>query len=130
MAVLLGVLAACCCEDEEERPHGGGRNEPVVMDDEPCCDTMRYLVEVSVACPEGWAVPDAGVELVVAAVPEQRLYGYADGNGIAYFDVDCPPDVTLVAYAIADGFAGNAADMGTTPDSTLVQIAVTLRPLR
>lgn len=123
LALLLAAGAGC-----EEYCGTCGDPGPVVIVEPAGVPIYRYGVEVVVSDPAGFAVPGADVELIVAAVPETRFYGYTDGYGRAWFDVDAPTDVTLVAYVSAPGYASDAGDIGTYAGAQILHIPVCLDP--
>ena len=126
--LLSGVLVAGClgltaCDDDCSTCH----EETVIVDDGPCCAVYYpYLVEVQVYSRHGIPIPYADVELIVAMVPETRLWGMSDGYGSAFFQIEAPPDVAVVAYAEAPGHGGNASDIGTHADTDYLLITVFL----
>jgi hypothetical protein len=127
IAAALTMIAASGCEDDYGGSCGDTPTAVIVEPDTyPAC---RYSVEVVVADPAGYAVAYADVELIVAAVPETRLFGYTDYNGRAWFEVDAAPGVTLVAYVSAPGFASDAGDVGTYAGAQVLHIPVCLYPV-
>jgi hypothetical protein len=124
-AVMLVVVVAGGCEEYCDTC---GDSEPVVIVEPDTYPAYRYSVEVVVADPAGFAVGYADVELIVAAVPEARLFGYTDFDGRAWFEVDTVPGVTLVAYVSAPGFVSDAGDIGTYAGAQVLHIPVCLYP--
>lgn len=124
VALALWGLALCGCE--EDYCGGCGDPPPAVVVVEPA---YPYRVEVYVADPAGFAVAYADVELIVATVPERRVSGFTGYDGVAWFEVDASPGVTLVAYASAPGFESNAGDIGTYAGAQVLHIGVCLFPL-
>jgi len=119
--VLLGLA---CCGCEEDYCDGCGEPPPeVVME-----AAYPYRVEVHVADPAGFAVAGADVELIVATAPEWRVFGRTAYDGAAWFEVDAPPGVALVAYVSAPGFESNAGDIGTYAGAQVLHIPVCLYP--
>ena len=125
-AVMLVVVVAGGCEE-----YGDSCDDPAlaVIVEPDTYPAYRYSVEVVVADPAGFAVAYADVELIVAAVPEARLFGYTDYDGRAWFEVDTAPGVTLVAYVSAPGFASDAGDVGTYAGAQVLHIPVCLYPV-
>lgn len=124
LAPLL-LLAGC----EEDWEPGRGADSPLGVLGEPNeGPAYRYLVEVSVTSLDGYYVSAATVELIVASVPEQRLVGFTDADGCAWFEVYTAPEVPLVAYVSAVGFMSNAGDVGTYAGAQVLHIPVCLRP--
>ena len=123
-ALLAMVLAAAPGCDED----GGtcGPYDPVVIVEEECGPCYPYAVEVVVSDPAGYAVAGADVELIVAAVPEVRMYGYTDLYGRAWFEATAAPGVMLVAYVSAPGYLGDAGDVGTYAGVQVLHIPVVL----
>jgi len=64
--------------------------------------------------------------VIVAAVPEVRLYGYTDLYGRAWFEATAAPGGTLVAYVSAPGYLGDAGDVGTYAGVQVLHIPVVL----
>ena len=124
-AVLLVVAVAGGCEE-----YGDSCDEPApaVIVEPEAYPAYRYSVEVVVADPAGFAVGYADVELIVAAMPEARLFGYTDFDGRAWFEVDTFPGVTLIAYVSAPGFVSDAGDIGTYAGAQVLHIPVCLHP--
>lgn len=73
----------------------------------------RHYVEVHVADHHGYSILGASVDLTVAMVPEQRIYGTTGSDGLARFYFDALADVVVMAYACAPGYECNASDIGT-----------------
>ena len=121
VTALLG-LALCGCE--EDYCDGCGDPPPPVVA-EPL---YPYRVEVLVSDPGGFAVEGADVELIVAVAPERSVYGRTGYDGTAWFEVDAPPGVALVAYVSAPGFESNAGDIGTYAGARVLHIRVGLFP--
>jgi hypothetical protein len=104
-----------------------GCQEDTAFVEEPCCEPMlSYVVEVPVTCGDGCVVPGARVELMVASVPETRLVAVTDGGGVAYFEVLSAPDVTVIAYACADGYPCGDGAVVTVMDTNLLSLPVCL----
>lgn len=127
LALLAGLVAAAGagCDGGGEAVVEYSSGADVVIAGDCCDETYDYMVEVLVSF-EGWAVPGAEVELIVAAVPERRYVGYTDDYGVAVFAIEAPPDVALVAYACAPGYGCGAGDVGTLAELYLLGIAVEL----
>lgn len=124
LAALMAASGTGCDGGGEAVVEYSGGAEVVIARD--CCDeTYDYIVEVLVAF-EGWVVPGAEVELIVAAVPERRYVGYTDGYGVAVFAIEAPADVTIIAYACAPGYGCGAGDVGTLAELYHLGIAVDL----
>lgn len=126
VVIALALAAASGCEEDYGGPYGHAA--PVVFVEPDTYPAYRYSVEVVVADPAGFAVSYADVELIVAAVPEARLFGYTDFDGRAWFEVDAAPGVTLVAYVSAPGFVSDAGDIGTYAGAQVLHIPVCLYP--
>lgn len=111
VGLMLVIGLASGCDDD-----CGGCHDSAVVIETPCCENVYpYRLDVRVQDTVGYTLGGATVELVVAAVPEQRYVTTTRSDGIAVFYFDAPPDVVAIAYACAPGYQCNAADIGTTP---------------
>lgn len=119
--VLMAGLASGCDED------CGGCGSATVVVETPCCENLYpYLLRVRVQDVYGFTLVGATVEVVVAAVPEQRLVATTGGGGEAVFAFEAPPDVVVIAYACAPGYACNAGEIITSPAYGEYRLSVTL----
>lgn len=128
--ILLAAacLAAAGC-DEEGAVRVDYAAVGVAYADDECCPPLEtYWVQVAVGCPGGCVIPGATVELVAASVPEATYMAVADAYGIAWFEIAAAPDVTLVAYACADGYVCEAADIATGYAADPIALSIVLWP--
>lgn len=125
--VLLLALAGAVtgCDDGCDDCH----DAPVIVET-VCCDAgytvAPFRLDVAVRDTAGYWLGGATVEVIVAAVPEQRLVATTGNDGTATVYAEAPVGATLVVYACAPGYTCQGVEVVTSALSPGVAVVITL----